>query len=403
MKQPSGGNPVASTDSKAKNLNNQPRRPARAEIIGSLLKPPRLYEHFDRVYTDASAISTLDSKHREGLEALNSVAEEEIKRVVAKQIDCGLDVISDGELRRAMFTNSFYDAIDGVEITNEPVPFHDDEGNTIYYQGAPIIARRLRMVDSPAGKEAGFMRSLTTHPFKVTFPAASFFCLPYLYQKGITDQAYSTPDELVQDALEIQRRLVGDAVKAGATYVQFDWPAYAILVDESWRELMKERWDVEPEDLFARSLAADRAVLEGIPDNVAKGLHFCRGNYKSHWISKGPLDFVAERMFDLPYDTFLIEWDDVSREGDFSTLRHVPKGGPTVVVGIVSSKKPKLESEDSLLERIDEAVQYVDVDQLAISPQCGFASVWHGNEMTEDDQWRKLELVSRVADRVWAR
>jgi len=166
---------------------------------------------------------------------------------------------------------------------------------------------------------------------------------------------------------------------------------------------MKERWGVEPEDLYARSLAADRAVLEGIPDNVTKGLHFCRGNYKSHWISRGPLDHVAEGMFELPYDTFLIEWDDVAREGDFSTLRYVPKGGATAVLGIVSSKKAKLESEDSLLRRIDEAGKYIDVDQLAISSQCGFASVWHGNEMTEDDQWKKLELVARVADNAWRR
>lgn len=395
---------MTARDSKEKvEKGTQPRKPARAEIIGSLLKPPRLYEHFTRTYTDASAISTLDKRHREELDVLKRVAEEEIKRVVAKQIECGLDVISDGELRRAMFTNSFYDAIDGVETTKEPVPFHDDEGNTIYYQGAPIISRRLRTVDSPASKEATFMKSLTKHPFKVAFPAGSWFCLPYLYQRGITDKAYATPDELLTHALEIQRKLIDDAIRAGATYIQFDWPAYAILIDENWRRLMKERWGVDPKDLYTRSLAADRAVLEGIPSHITKGLHFCRGNYKSHWISSGSLDYVAEGMFNLPYDTFLIEWDDVSREGDFSTLRHIPKRGPIIVLGIVSSKKPKLEPEDLLLKRIDEANLYVDLDQLAISPQCGFASVWHGNAMTEDDQWRKLELVARVADQVWQR
>ena len=378
-----------------------PRTPARAEIVGSLLKPPRLHELFQRVYGEYSAASTLDEKHRGALDELLQVAEEEIERVVEQQIACGLDVISDGELRRALFTNSFYDAIEGVEASPDPVPCIDEQGNTFDYEGPPVITGRLRQVASPAAHEVTYLKSITDHPFKVTFPAGSWFCLPYLFKSGVTDKAYRDPEELVEHALEIQRALIRDAIDAGARYIQFDWPAYAILVDDNWQKMIKETWDIEPDELLKRSLAADRAVLDGIPDHVTKALHFCRGNHKSAWITSGPLDFVAEPMFDLPYDKFLIEWDNVSREGDFSALRYVRRGGPVVALGIISTKKPELESDDVLMQRIEEATAYVDIDQLAISPQCGFASTWYGNLLDESDQWRKLEALGRIANRVW--
>lgn len=379
----------------------EPRKPARAEIVGSLLKPPRLRELFQHVYGESSAASVLDGQHRGALDELLEVAEEDIERVVQQQIDCGLDVISDGELRRALFTNSFYDAIDGVEASPDPVAFFDDKGNTIDYEGPPMIAGRLRKVDSPAAREVAFLKSITDHPFKVNFPAGSWFCLPYLFKSGVTDRAYRNQEELVEHALEIQRELVREAIDAGATYIQFDWPAYGILVDENWREMMKANWNIEPDELLKHSLVADREVLNDIPDHVTKALHFCRGNHKSTWISNGPLDLVAEYMFDLPYDKFLIEWDDISREGDFKPLRYLPRGGPTVALGIVSTKKPALESDDSLVKRIEEASAYADIDQLAICPQCGFASTWYGNLLDESDQWRKLEAIGRIANRVW--
>ena len=161
-----------------------PRTPARAEIVGSLLKPPRLHELFQHVYGEYSAASILDKEHREALDELISVAEEEIERVVKRQIACGLDVISDGELRRALFTNSFYDAIEGVEASPEPVAFIDEEGNTVDYEGPPMITGRLRKVASPAAREAAYMKSITDYPFKVNFPAGSWFCLPYLFMSS---------------------------------------------------------------------------------------------------------------------------------------------------------------------------------------------------------------------------
>lgn len=379
------------------------RTPPRAEIVGSLLKPPRLYAQFERVYSKGSAATALDAEHRAWLTDLIRVAEEETRRVVDKQIACGLDVISDGELRRALFTNSFYDAIDGVEVSPDPVPFVDETGEVLNYEGPPMIARRLRKIASPAAEEVTFLRSITDYPSKVTFPAASWFCLPYLFKDGVTDQAYPDREAMLQHALEIQHELVHEAIAAGATYVQFDWPAYAILVDGHWRDMVREQWGLAPETLLERSLAADRAMVESLPEHVTTALHFCRGNWKSRWITRGPLDFVAEQMFALPYDTFLIEWEDVSREGDFSMLRAVPRGGPVIALGVISTKKPELESSDALLRRIDEANRYLDIDQLALCPQCGFASVWHGNLLTEDDQWRKLELLGEIANRVWPR
>jgi 5-methyltetrahydropteroyltriglutamate--homocysteine methyltransferase len=381
----------------------EPRSPARAEIVGSLLKPARLYAQFERVYSNASAATALDAAHRAGLAELIRVAEEEIRRVVERQIACGLDVISDGELRRALFTNSFYDAIDGVEVSPDPVPFVDETGAVLNYEGPPMIARRLRKTASPAAEEVRFLRGITDYPSKVTFPAGSWFCLPYLFKEGVTDRAYADREAMVGHALVIQRQLVREAVEAGATYIQFDWPAYAILVDEHWRAMMQARWGITPERLLEQALAADRAMVEGLPEHVTTALHFCRGNWKSRWITQGPLDFVAEPMFALPYDAFLIEWEDAAREGDFSTLRAVPREGPVVVLGVISTKQPQLESEDAVLRRIDDANRYLDLERLALSPQCGFASVWHGNLLTEDDQWRKLELLGRVADRVWPR
>ena len=158
------------------------------------------------------------------------------------------------------------------------------------------------------------------------------------------------------------------------------------------------------ESVVSKAIAADNAVLEGIPDHVTKAMHICRGNHRSRWMTEGSLEPVAERLFnELQYDRFLVEWDDVEREGDYSALRHVPKGGPQVVMGLVSTKTPEVESADDVQRRLEEAAKYLDMEQLGLSPQCGFASTWEGNELAEESQWQKLEVVAEVADRVWGR
>ena len=212
---------------------------------------------------------------------------------------------------------------------------------------------------------------------------------------------YGSLEEFVAHAIEIERGLVADAIKAGTRYVQFEIPLYPYLVDPAWVERFEAQGH-RVADLIDEAIAADTAVLEGVPDDVAVALHICRGNYRSSWMCEGSLEPVAERVFgDLPYNAFLVEWDDLGRDGGFEPVRFL-RAGSTMVMGIVSTKTPALEHEDELIERMEQAASLAGgMDRLAISPQCGFASVMLGNEIDQDTQWRKLEIVARAADRIW--
>jgi len=183
--------------------------------------------------------------------------------------------------------------------------------------------------------------------------------------------------------------------------VQFDFPLYPYLVDPAWVERFEAQGH-RVAHLIDEAIAADTAVLEGIPDDVTVALHICRGNYRSSWMCEGSLEPVAERVFgELAYDAFLVEWDDLGRDGGFEPVRFLMKGS-TMVMGIVSTKTSALEDEDALIRKMEQAASLAGgMDRLAISPQCGFASVMVGNEIDEDTQWRKLEIVARVADRIW--
>ncbi|MDQ2741126.1 MAG: cobalamin-independent methionine synthase II family protein [Chloroflexota bacterium] len=378
-----------------------PRLPARAETVGSLLRPPVLRQAMAEVY-DRGHTGLLVEEREKDLSRLHHVEDEAIAEAVKRQIGAGLDVVTDGEFRRYMFTNSFYDAVEGMEPSSAMISFVDERGDRIQYAGPPMPRTRLRKVGNPTVREIGYLRSLTDFPFKVTFPAASWFTFPFWWRPGVTDQAYESPEEMLEHILAIERELVAEAIAAGATYLQFDFPIYPFLLDEGWRNRLR-RAEVDLDALLDRAMAADRAILDEIPAGVTRALHFCRGNHRSHWLASGSIEPIAERLFsELPYDRFLIEWEDPSRDGGYEPLRHV-SAGPTVVMGIVSTKKPELESADVLLRQLDEASRYLDLDQLAISPQCGFASTLEGNSIDEETQWRKLELVGQVADSVWGR
>jgi 5-methyltetrahydropteroyltriglutamate--homocysteine methyltransferase len=358
------------------------RTPARAEVIGSLLRPPEL---------QAAVAKRSDPAH------LGAVADAAIERAVGRQIELGLDVVSDGEFRRWMFLNSFYDAVEGIATDRSAVEFRNERGETVVLT-VPSIEARLRKVDSPAAREAAFMARLTDHPFKVAFPAASIFVHPF----GVSAGAYATLDEFVEHAIAIERGLIADAVDAGCGYVQLDFPLYPYLVDPDWCARFEAAGHPVAE-LLEKAVAADKAILAGIPEEVTTALHVCRGNYRSRWICAGSLEPVAERLFgELPYDAFLVEWDDVGRDGGYESVRFVP-AGRLAIMGLVSSKRRELESEDEVLRKLDKASRYLPVEQLGLSTQCGFASVIEGNEIDEQTQWRKLELVARVAERVWPR
>jgi 5-methyltetrahydropteroyltriglutamate--homocysteine methyltransferase len=327
---------------------------------------------------------------------LRELEDEAIREAVRRQIDIGLDVVTDGEFRRWMFMNSFYDAVEGIR-TGKTVTFRNDRGRPVELHVHEVVDR-LRAVDSPAAREVAFLEEIAGgYPHKVTFPAASIFGHPFTTIAG----GYGSLGELVTHAIEIERGLVADAIAAGARTVQFDFPLYPYLVDPSWAARFREAGhDVNA--LVDAAIAADTAVLEGIPDDVTVALHVCRGNYRSSWMCEGSLEPVASRVFgELPYDAFLVEWDDLGRDGGYEPVRFLRQGA-VMVMGIVSTKTPRLEDEDDLLRRMEEAAELAGgLDRLAISAQCGFASVMVGNEIDADTQWRKLELVSRVADRLY--
>jgi 5-methyltetrahydropteroyltriglutamate--homocysteine methyltransferase len=373
-----------------------PRRPARAEVVGSLLRPPLLSQSIDAFYERGHS-AVLTEEREKDRTALRELEDAAIRDVVRRQIDIGLDVVTDGEIRRWMFMNSFYDAVSGVR-TGKSVTFRNDRGEGVELAVHEIVAP-LEQVDSPAAREAAFMVEATGgYPFKVTFPAPSIFLHPFTTVAG----AYGSVEEFAEAAIEIERQLVREAVEAGGNYLQFDFPLYPYLVDPTWVARFEARGHPVA-DLVDAAIAADTAVLEGIPDEVTVALHICRGNFRSSWMCEGSLEPVAERVFgELPYDAFLVEWDDLGRDGGFESVRYL-RGGSTMVMGILSTKTPVLEAEDDLLRKMDLAAGFVDgdLDRLAISPQCGFASVMVGNEIDEDTQWRKLELVARVADQLW--
>ena len=375
-----------------------PRRPARAEVVGSLLRPQALRRAIDDFYERGHSAVLSDEREKDRT-ALRELEDAAIREAVQRQVDLGLDVVTDGEFRRWMFMNSFYDAVSGIR-TGKTVTFRNDRGEDVELAVHEVV-EPLQLVDSPAAREAAFLVEATGgYPFKVTFPAPSIFLHPFT----TIDGAYESVEEFADAAVQIERQLVVEAIAAGGTQIQFDFPLYPYLVDPTWVATFEARGRPVA-DLVDAAIAADTAVLEGIPDEVTMALHICRGNFRSSWMCEGSLEPVAERVFgELPYDAFLVEWDDLGRDGGFEPVRFL-RGGSTMVMGILSTKTPVLEAEDDLLRKMDVAAGFVDggLDRLAISPQCGFASVMVGNEIDEGAQWRKLELVCRVADRIWGR
>jgi 5-methyltetrahydropteroyltriglutamate--homocysteine methyltransferase len=370
----------------------------RAEQVGSLKRSPRLVAANEAVYAPGHvAIEAAERAH--GLDELYAIAEQESRRVVQRQLEIGLDVVSDGEFRRYMFLNSLFDGITGFSSEVSKAKFRAADGSVIEWN-MQYVVDRLQQVDSPAAREAAFMSGVTDRLYKVTFPAGSFLALPYNYKPDLNGHAYGSHRELVEHVVAIEKRMILDAVEAGCRYVQLDFPVYPFLCDPDWRARM-ERHGHDLRETLALAVWADSELIADLPDHVRTGLHVCRGNNQSRHVAEGALDPVAEALFSLPYDSFLIEWEDKARMGGYSALRHVPPGDSVVVLGIVSSKVPDLEVQDDLLRELDQAAGYLDPSRLALSPQCGFASTLKGNLLGEDDQWRKLELVVQTARRFW--
>jgi 5-methyltetrahydropteroyltriglutamate--homocysteine methyltransferase len=372
-----------------------------------LVRPPELREALNRLAGQSGTELTKSNvlmAQSAMVDELDELLAGLIGDAAQAQIAAGLDVLTDGEYRRVFFTGSFDAAIRGFQPSTETRLTTGPGGQKIERPERPVVGQRLEKVSNPLAREAQFMSSITDRRFKVTIPAASMYCWYGVFTPGITDRFYADHDELADHIVKLMREIVDEAIAAGARYVQFDFPFYPLFVDRSH----KQRWGRfgidDDEAYLERLLRVDAAVIEGLPGTVRTALHICRGNAGEYWMASGALDPVAERVFSLPYDSFLVEWDDKERDGDYSALRYVPKGNsPIVSVGVISTKRHELESEDWVLEEIEEASKYLEIDQLALSPQCGFGTVPGMESATQDLQWRKLELVGKVADRVWHR
>jgi 5-methyltetrahydropteroyltriglutamate--homocysteine methyltransferase len=359
----------------------------RADQVGSLLRSPELL-----------AARTELAEGRLSLEQLRSIEDREILSILARQREAGVDVLTDGELRRGSWLTDMAEAVEGFvpeRVTIEwKGPGGGVEGSTAQVAGAPL--RKTRKL---TGHETPFLARAAGAPFKVTLPAPSNFVLSS-FKPGLTDRFYASRSAFLDDVVEIVRDEVQWLIGLGVPYIQFDAPFYSHYLDPRTRGQLQAQ-GLDPDVELERAIAGDNAAFTDVPRSaVTWAMHVCRGNSRSRWYTEGGYDAIAERLFGaLDVDRFLLEYDD-ERSGGFEVLRFVPKG-KTVVLGLVTTKTPALESRDDLVSRIEEASRYLPVENLAISTQCGFASVAAGNRLSVDDQWRKLERVVEAARSVW--
>jgi 5-methyltetrahydropteroyltriglutamate--homocysteine methyltransferase len=373
----------------------------RSDVVGSLLRPVQLKEV--RLRYDEGKVSA---------DELMGAQDEAVRQVVRLQEEVGLEVVTDGEYRRLNFQDSFGASVSGFEAERpdwktvenfakggKPLqrwdfPREGKKGVAVLHR-RPVM-ERLQLVRSVPLEEYRFVSKVARKPAKVTLIGPDRISQRFDYENSTS--VYSGTDEFLTDVVRIEREMVHGLEEAGCRYVQIDAPGYTAYVDSPSLEAMRRRGE-DPMANFARSLKADNEVIEGF-SGVTFGIHLCRGNQRSMWHREGAYDAIAERLFnELNHDRFLLEYDS-SRAGTFAPLRFVPKG-KVVVLGLVSTKVPKMETIDELKRRIDEASHYVSLEQLSISPQCGFASDVAGNLISEDDQKRKLEIVVETAREVW--
>ena len=361
----------------------------RADHVGSLLRPAELLHARNDEGIDPEQLRALEDKH--------------IERVLQRQKEIGLKIFTDGELRRVNFMSDFNDAVEGIDESDNLLRSWQatSAGSTSQPSRVPgIVVGKIRQTRRLTQHELPFVKQNSPGDIKVTLPTANQFPAIY-YKKGISDKVYPTYSAFLWDIVPIMKAEIQALVNEGVQYVQIDAPRYSYYIDPKWRDYIKNEMGLDPDQALDEAIQVDNACLEGAPrSSVILAIHLCRGNNRSQWYADGGYDAIAEKLFgQLQVDAFLLEYES-ERSGNFEPLRFVPRG-KTVVLGLVSSKLPQLESQDDLAIRIDEASKYVPLENLAISPQCGFASTMEGNLMTHDEQWRKLKLVVDTAKSVW--
>ena len=363
----------------------------RADQVGSLLRPRQL----------------LDARHSGTATAAEMTAIEDrcILDVLRRQKDAGFKIFTDGELRRTSFMSDFYESVEGldrdfdVDRTWKGGQSSVAVAKGIGARGGAVVAK-LRQTKRLAKHEVDFMTQHAPGDIKMTLPSANQF--PAIaYKRGLSNKAYPTYSDFLWDIVPIMKAEIQALVAEGVKYIQIDAPRYSYYIDPKWRRHVQDEMRVDPEAALDEAIRVDNACLEGAKrEGVTLAIHLCRGNNRSQWYAEGGYDPIADRLFgQLNVDLFLLEYES-DRAGTFEALRFVPRS-KSVVLGLISSKIPELEPQDHLLRRIDEASRYVPLDNLALSPQCGFASTMEGNLVTEDEQWRKLRLVVDTARTVW--
>jgi 5-methyltetrahydropteroyltriglutamate--homocysteine methyltransferase len=346
----------------------------RAEVVGSLLRP---------AYLKAAV-----ARHGSGeLDAagLRAAQDRAVRDAVALQEECGLDVVTDGEMRRTAWSDPLTAGIRGFGRVAQAGLFSEGGAGTARL---PALTGALAPGGNLALEEVAFAARHARRPVKATLPSPSYAA--ELYLAGVSEGAYATREEYMDALLPLMVELVRELVEAGFRYIQLDCPRYSTLVVPETRDRARR---------LERMIGYDNRLTDAFPD-VTWGLHVCRGNHRSTWYAEGGYDPIAERLFsDLHVDRLFLEYD-TPRAGTFEPLRFVSPE-KTVVLGLLTTKEPELEPDERVIARIEEASRHVPLERLALSPQCGFASTFPGNLLDEDAQRRKLEAVARVANAVW--
>ena len=367
-------------------MTQRTKPPFRADHIGSLLRP--------------AALKEARAKHAKGeLDAagLKAVEDREIERVIRKQEEVGLKLATDGEFRRSWWHFDFFRGLKGVEmISAPPIKFHGVETKA----EAIKIVGKVDFAGHPHIEHFKFLKAHCNVTPKMTIPAPSTFH----FRQGramVSREAYPDLDNYFADIATAWGKAIRAFYDSGCRYLQLDDTAWAMICDPSERQHSRERGD-DPDSLPAIYAQVTNKALEAKPADMAITMHSCRGNFRSTWIAQGGYEFVAEHLFSTRLDGYFLEYDS-DRAGGFEPLRFFPKGGKQLVLGLVTSKSGRLEGKDDIKRRVDEATKYVPLEQLCLSPQCGFASTEEGNVLAEEEQWAKLRMIVELADEVWGR
>ena len=361
--------------------------PFRADHVGSLLRPAELL---------AARV-----RHRNGeisASELRATEDEAIAATIRKVESIGMQAVTDGEFRREFFHLDFLEKLDGVSVTGNIAASSDAQEKVGFTPPTLSVTGKLQHGQDIQVDDFEFLQSQVSNTPKVSIPSPTMVHFRG-GRAGIDIESYPDLDGFFDDLAQCYRDEIDALYKAGARYIQMDDTNLAYLCDVKMRAAAVERGD-DPNELPRTYAALINAVIDDRPDDLVIAVHLCRGNFRSQWFAEGGYEPVAEVLFnDLNVDAYFLEYDD-ERSGDFSPLRFVPDN-KIVVLGIISSKLPQLESITDLANRIDEAAKYMPIENMCVSPQCGFSSTSHGNEITEDDQWAKLQLVVDTAREVW--